>query len=161
MRDFIEEILGNPIKLWGSVIIFIGILFYVLSGNNDNVTSDPFADSSSYITQEQFEQAEEEYIEDFYDEDSFVEVEEDDMQNDFQEDSIFSEENQFDTQQPFTYKQYVIDSKTGRIVEKEFDIQGNEIRKDNINIDKDKKIKLLEKRIEKLESKLNKDPFLN
>ena len=156
--NFIEEILEDPIKLWGSVLIVFVILFYIFSGSSSSTaTSDPFTDSSSFVSQEQIAEADEEDPE-FESEDSFVS--EDDMQQDNTEDS-FAEENQFDTQKPLTYKKAVIDTKTGLIQYKEFDMQGHEIKEESPKIDKDKKIDQLEKRIGKLEKKLDQDPFLN
>jgi len=160
MSDFLEEWIEDPIKLWSSVLIVFGILFYIFSGSSSSsstATSNPFTQESSFVSQEQIAQADEEDPE-FESEDSFVS--EDDMQNDNQEDS-FAEENQFDTQKPLTYKKAVIDTKTGLIQYKEFDMQGHEIKEESSKIDKDKKIEQLEKRIGKLESKLDKDPFLN
>ena len=154
MSDFLEEWIEDPIKLWGSVIVVSGILFYIFNGNSDNVkASDPFSDSS-FVSQEQIAEADEE----FFDEEESSFVSEDDMQQDNAEDS-FMVEDRFDTQKPFTYKKAVIDTKTGLIQEKEFDMQGHEIQTQDTNMDKDKKIEQLEKRIGKLESKLDKDPF--
>ena len=161
MSDFLEEWIEDPIKLWGSVLIVFGLLFYIFSGssgnNVNNYVDDPFTQESSFVSQEQIAQADEEDPE-FESEDSFVS--EDDMQQDNTEDS-FAEENQFDTQKPLTYKKAVIDTKTGLIQYKEFDMQGHEIKEESPKIDKDKKIEQLEKRIGKLESKLDKDPFSN
>lgn len=155
MSDFLEEWIEDHIKfkLWGSVIVVLGLLFYIFSGNS-TATSDPFTDSS-FVSQEQIAEADEEDPE-FESEDSFVS--EDDMQQDNTEDS-FAEEDQFDTQKPLTYKKAVIDTKTGQIQYKEFDMEGHEIKEDSPKIDKDKKIEQLEKRIGKLESKIDKDPF--
>jgi len=153
--NFIEEILEDPVKLWGSVIVVFGVLFYIFSGNDNVKTSDPFADSS-FVSQEQIAEADEEFFDE--EEDSFVS--EEDMQQDNSEDS-FMVEDQFDTQKPLTFKRSVFDKTTGTIVEKEFDIQGHEIKPTKPTTDKDKKIEQLEKRIGRLEQKLDKDPFLN
>ena len=158
MSDFLEEWIEDPIKLWGSVIVAFGILFYIFSGSSSTATSDSFTDSSSFVSQEQIAQADDEEDPEFESEDSFVS--EDDMQQDNAKDS-FMVENQFDTPKPLTYKKSVFDRTTGTIVEKEFDMQGHEIKPIKPTIDKDKKIEQLEKRIGTLESKLDKDPFLN
>lgn len=154
MSDFLEEWIEDPIKLWGSVIVVFGLLFYIFSGSDNVKTSDPFSDSSSFVSQEQIADEEEEFFDE--EEDSFVS--EDDIQEDNSEDS-FAVKEQFDTQKHLTYKKAFIDEKTGKIKWQEFDFQGHEIKEESPKIDKDKKIEELEKRIGTLEQKLDKDPF--
>lgn len=148
--NFLEEWFEDPIKLWGSAFVVMAILFSVFSKDSAIATSEPFSEDSSFVSQEQVAQADEEV---FDEGDSFVS--EEDIEDDTTDNSFVSEE-EFDSN-PFTYKQAVLNPDTGDIVEKEFDMNGNEIKKENP--DSKTKIEELEKRVNQLEKKVNEDPF--